>query len=292
MLPIALGLAGLVGATTLVYDGSTEQMFNVMSTGYYTILAYGAEGGTGVNTTGGAGAEIGGTFFLTAGETLDIYVGGEGATGNVADDTGGGGGGGGTFVVLAGATPTLLVVAGGGGGGAWMDTNGLPGLTGTTGGNGTGSGAGAGGTGGLGGGGAMEADGGGGGGGYSSGGTNSGLDGGDGGSGYPTLTGGSAGSGYQGAGGFGGGGGGGEIGGGGGGGYSGGGGGTGNGADGGAGGGGGSYLDLIATDPIEFSGVTTPDGNGYVEIFEPEPGTFLMLGVGLLALAAVRAARA
>ena len=71
------------------------------TTGSYQILAFGAQGG---NAAGGLGAEIGGDFTLTAGESLQIAVGGIG-----------GGGGGGSFVISPGNAP--LVIAGGGGGG-------------------------------------------------------------------------------------------------------------------------------------------------------------------------------
>ncbi len=80
------------------------------------IEAYGAEGGTansenGVPQPGGLGAHIGATVTVTPGETLDILVGGQGASAGSCTA----GGGGGSFIVRAGNTP--LVVAGGGGGG-------------------------------------------------------------------------------------------------------------------------------------------------------------------------------
>lgn len=84
----------------------------VPATGLYQITAYGAQGGNtiGADTGGGLGAQIGGDFKLTAGEVLQIAVGGAGEPGPVV-----GGGGGGSFVVGPDNTP--LVIAGGGGGG-------------------------------------------------------------------------------------------------------------------------------------------------------------------------------
>jgi hypothetical protein len=283
-----LALAGPAEATvTSSFMGATEQTFVVPATGFYTILAYGAQGGSGIQNSGGLGAEMGGTFLLTAGETLDIFVGGEGSSG--VSDLGAGGGGGGTFVVLAGSTPTLLVAAGGGGGASWMAINGLAASTSQAGVNGQSeygnTGGGAGGTGGSGG--AADDGGGGGGGGYGGDGTGGdfgGFGSGANGLGYPTLTGG-AGD-HGGAGGFGGGAGGANASGGGGGGYSGGGGGQTNDNDGaaGGGGGGGSYLDASVLNPIMISGVITTDGNGLVEISKPEPGSFLLLGAGWMLL--------
>jgi hypothetical protein len=70
------------------YTGSLDS-FTVPVTGTYRILAFGAQGGggSGGSNPGGNGAEIGGEFSLTAGEVLQIAVGG------------GGQGGGGSFVV-------------------------------------------------------------------------------------------------------------------------------------------------------------------------------------------------
>ncbi len=88
------------------YTGSLVT-FTVPTADTYQILAYGAQGGDSgfPGGTGGRGAEIGGDFILTAGEILEIAVGGAGR---------GIGGGGGSFVVGPGNTP--LVIAGGGGG--------------------------------------------------------------------------------------------------------------------------------------------------------------------------------
>lgn len=104
--------------------------YTVKVSGLYEIIAYGAQGGAGVNSigsagVGGLGAEIGGEFRLTKNESLLILAGGRGGggsgigIGNIYSSGtfigGGGGGGGGSFVFGPNMTP--LVIAGGGGGG-------------------------------------------------------------------------------------------------------------------------------------------------------------------------------
>jgi hypothetical protein len=191
-----LGLAAAGSAVRAVpfdftYTGSLVT-FTVPSTGTYQILAFGAQGGNsgaisdGIGV-GGSGAEIGGDFSLTAGEVLQIAVGGAGMS-VVTPGRGGGSGGGGSFVVGPGNTP--LVIAGGGGGGgefAGGNTPGGGGLTGPDGGStspqfpgGTGGSGGAG----------VPSGGGGGGGGFFSAGGGGFFSGGFGGGGFPDLTGG------------------------------------------------------------------------------------------------------
>ncbi len=253
----------------------TIQTFNVTESGEYEITAEGASGGSGnagAGGTGGAGAEATGIFLLTAGETLEIVVGGKGSTGD-GDSGGGGGGGGGSFVFIeSDGTLTPLIVAGGGGGGSYSGATGSDGEGGkasSTGDDGLNSG-GTGGTDGTGGGGGNgNGPGGGGGGGYEGGAggaeTSSAVAGGS------TITnfGGGGGSDGTDNGGFGGGGGGGYNGGGGGGGYGGGGGGgggdgSGTGTNDGGGGGGGSYD--AGTDAVETAAVN--NGNGAVTLAE------------------------
>ena len=85
----------------------------VDTTGDYDIVAFGAQGG-GVNAVkGGYGAEVGGTVHLTAGEKLEIVVGGQG---NFRTTSAAGGGGGSFVLANIGGTYQPLVVAGGGGG--------------------------------------------------------------------------------------------------------------------------------------------------------------------------------
>jgi|ERR1017187_5956711 hypothetical protein len=242
--------ASSANADTITYSYSGGIVTDTISTtGTYLITAAGAQGGNGrFQGQGGLGALLSGDVFLTAGEVLDIAVGGRGLSFN------GGGGGGGSFVLAPSAVP--LVVAGGGGGGYGVDGQG-----GQTGVAGSGQGGASGGTCGGGGGAGLNGNGQDGGGGFECGGGSGGGD-------YANSF--TGGAGYNGSnGGFGGGGGAGvetpgTQSGGGGGGYS-----------GGAGGaifasgyGGTSYFDPSFTNTIATAG--TNSGNGYVTItFEP-----------------------
>jgi hypothetical protein len=288
---LALVVPGSIARATpfdFTYTGSVVD-FTVLATDSYQILAFGAQGGdytTNGNVTGpgGLGAEIGGDFNLTAGEVLQVAVGGAGMSG-----VGVGGGGGGSFVVGPGDTP-LVIAAGGGGGGILLNpftgmTTGDPGEGGLTGLNG-GSTGGPGGTNGNGGGaGDFLGQGppGGGGGGFFSAGGNA-IAGGTGGGAFEdpilTLAGGTPGGGF-------GGGGGGPAGGGG---YSGGSGGTFHGITGAFpehGGGGGSFD--AGTDPTLVADFQS--GNGEVVITEiaavvPEPASIALLGASVAGLVA------
>src|SRR5215831_13949918 len=110
----ASDMAARAAPIDFTYIGSLVT-FTVPTTGSYQILAFGAQGGITAGSLsgglGGRGAEVGGDFGLTAGEVLQIAVGGVGMPGS---GTGGGGGGGGSFVV--GPSNTPLVIASGGGG--------------------------------------------------------------------------------------------------------------------------------------------------------------------------------
>jgi hypothetical protein len=255
-------------ADTFVFDGNTAQSFVASSSGEYQITAFGAAGGNEAGTgVGGKGAEIGGEFALTAGEILNIYVGGAGNFGG-----NGGGGGGGSFVTTGG---NALLVAGAGGGAGNFENGGDGQISASSSQGGSGGPF-------------NRGDGGGGGGFTSDGGDSDGGDNnGDGGKGFPTLTGGAGKSfGGGGAGGFGGGGGGGFVGGGGGGGYSGG--------DGGIDGGGGGGSFNGGADPILIAGENS--GNGSVIItrigdITPEPFPCALIGGSLLALCVWRARR-
>jgi len=138
----ASGPAAYAQRITFSYTGKLVT-WTVPKTGFYQIIAFGAQGGTcnftlqGQNVVGagGFGAEIGGTFILTASEVLQIAVGGAGS------DQCAGGGGGGSFVVDPDNRP--LVIAGGGGGGGFTSNFfsfafGVPGQGGLTSGDGDG----------------------------------------------------------------------------------------------------------------------------------------------------------
>jgi hypothetical protein len=109
-LPLAVTSRAEAAPIVFDYTGSLVT-FVVPTTDTYEIIAFGAQGGgedlfgsSGLSE-GGKGAAIGGNFSLTAGEVLQIAVGGAGSFSD-------GGGGGGSFVVGPGNTP--LVIAGGG----------------------------------------------------------------------------------------------------------------------------------------------------------------------------------
>ena len=107
--PLALfAFAATAEPIIFASDGNRFQGFTAPTDGIYEIVAFGAQGGSSFGHGGGLGAEIGGDFVLTAGETLRIAVGAMGGSSAV------GGGGGGSFVVDPGSMP--LVIAGGGGG--------------------------------------------------------------------------------------------------------------------------------------------------------------------------------
>ena len=264
---------------TISYSGIIAT-YTIQTTGTYDITAFGAQGGSsGPDNVGGDGAEIGGDFFLTAGEVLSIVVGGAG------DASGGGGG---SFVIETfDGTNTVhqpLLIAGGGGGAnsAGGNHNGDGGQTGTSGSAGSGTGGGAGGA--LGAGGMPGFTGSafaGGGGGYSGGAGGMG-------SGVHATSGYAYGSGYAGgaaghsggAGGVGGGGGG-SYGGGGGGGYGGGGGGV------YAGGGGGGSLDN-GTNQVLVGAENPGDGLVTIELLCFLRGTRILTPTGEMGVEALR----
>jgi PEP-CTERM motif len=268
-------LAWAAEAAAASYTIPGQYSFVAPVSGEYAIEVFGASGGNSFFPVGGQGAEVSGDIFLTRGEDLTLFVGGQGVS------VGDGGGGGGSFVFLG---AEVLAVAGGGGGAA-SDRDGGPGLAGTSGGGGSGFPAGNGGVGGAGGGGGSSLTGnnGGGGAGVLSGAAGYGGDGvggvGVGGLGGKFPNGGGAGDG-GGAGGFGGGGGASSGGAGGGGsGFSGGGG----GGFSGGGGGGGSYLSSVFTEQVLTGGVNRGDGSISIAIV-PEPSTWAMMLAGFAGL--------
>jgi hypothetical protein len=272
-----LACAAEANAETFTMPGMFS--FTATVSGEYAVELLGASGGnsTAGGGVGGLGAEVSGDVFLTAGEDLTLFVGGQGVTGSYA-----GGGGGGSFVFQG----TDVLAVGGGGGGAG-DNEGVlagPGLAGTSGGAGGGAGVGGvNGNGGAGGGNDGSAAGGGGAG------VNPGAAG-YGGNGASVFFGfggkfpnGGAGGLSGGNGGFGGGGGGALGGGGGGSGFSGGGGGY---AGSSGGGGGGSYLASLVTDQVLSAGVNSGNGSISVDLLRtvPEPSTWAMMAAGFAGL--------
>ncbi len=103
----------LNGSVTIVSGGI--QTWTVPVTGNYEITTTGASGGCDGQAYGGRGAQMRGTFSLTAGAVLKILVGQKGGDGyNYGTGSDGGGGGGGSFVTTLANTP--LIIGGGGGG--------------------------------------------------------------------------------------------------------------------------------------------------------------------------------
>lgn len=95
-----------------------------------TIETWGAQGGAGTPTTANYGGYAKGVFAVAAGNTLNIYAGGQPSTtaggfnGGGAGDGLGFGGGGGSDVRLNGTalSDRIIVAGGGGGGGVWSTT--------------------------------------------------------------------------------------------------------------------------------------------------------------------------
>jgi hypothetical protein len=260
---LALG-ATSAEATTVVFSTPGSTTWTAPSTGVYVVEAWGAQGGASENSSGGLGAEIGGTFHLTAGQTLDIVVGYAGYSGLKSGSGGFGGGGSGAYNSGDG----LYVLAGGGGGGGLTGSNGGPGQPATPNGAGQAGYGSAGGPGGAGG--VMGTDG--------HGGSTSAS--GQGGGGFIvfnflTMEGGYGG--YDGGGGGGG--------------ASGGGGGDGNNSalgGGGGGGGGGGSLFRGGVLTVGLSGVRAGDGEvliSSVAVPEPETWSLMISGLGLLGYA-------
>jgi len=146
------------GSQTFTFTGAVQTFTVPAGVTSVTVDTYGAEGGLGVNAgadAAGLGGRVVATITVTPGETLDVYVGGQGGAGapgaagaggaggfngGASGGNGGangvaGGGGGGASDVRRGGT--RLVVAGGGGGGGNNNQGGFGGAGGgPTGGNG------------------------------------------------------------------------------------------------------------------------------------------------------------
>ena len=82
-----------VFSKTFTYDGEHRQTFTAPATGWYTLEAYGAQGGNCGTNNGGFGGYATIRYQLTAGRTLYIYVGEQGGS-STAGGRGGWNGGG------------------------------------------------------------------------------------------------------------------------------------------------------------------------------------------------------
>jgi hypothetical protein len=136
---LAVIAAGAASSSEIDYGYTgAAQFFTVPFTGEYQITAAGAQGGNAGGNVGGEGAKLGGLFDLTAGDTLELDVGGQGgygySGGSVATTVQGvnissfhyGAGGGGASWVRDNGFDLLLTAGGGGGAGALLpieDTN-------------------------------------------------------------------------------------------------------------------------------------------------------------------------
>ena len=153
------------GSQTFNYTG-TVQTFAAPVSGTYTLDLYGAQGGSTSQYTGGLGGRTQGTINLTAGQTINIYVGEQPSTtaggwngGGISGGNGRGGGGASDIRVGGTALNNRVVVAAGGGGGG-LNSSGFTGSNGAIGGGATGnSSTASSGGGGLGGGGTQSAGG-------------------------------------------------------------------------------------------------------------------------------------
>ncbi len=131
------------GTATLNYTGAV-QTFTAPATTTYNLQLRGGRGGNGLNTQGGFGGTATGSLALTAGQTINVYVGGQG--GNAAGIPGwngggqggldigagqhGGSGGGASDIRIGGvALANRVIVAGGGAGGGRDGTTGVGGGT-------------------------------------------------------------------------------------------------------------------------------------------------------------------
>ena len=111
------------GDATLFSYAGAAQSYDVAGDGYYLLEVWGAQGGRGGtygNQVGGNGGYTTGIAKLAAGESVWVYVGGQGDGGNTPVKTNYGGfNGGGNGAVRIGADSLFnrIIVAGGGGGG-------------------------------------------------------------------------------------------------------------------------------------------------------------------------------
>jgi hypothetical protein len=100
-----------INGTLFSYTGSIFDWI-APTTGTYSFVVDGAQGGQGNADYGGYGAEVTGNVFLTAGDELALLAGGGGESGYCCGVAGGGGGGG-SFVyeVSSGTVPEPATLA-------------------------------------------------------------------------------------------------------------------------------------------------------------------------------------
>ena len=138
---IPLGLYADSGTNVFNYTGGQQQFVVPEGVTSVTIQATGAKGGGG---NGGKGAKATATYSVTAGETLYVYVGGQGTTsaggfnggGGIGEGYGAGengfGGGGASDVRQGGTAPANRIIVGAGGGGQGPSTAAVSGGNGGT----------------------------------------------------------------------------------------------------------------------------------------------------------------
>jgi hypothetical protein len=123
-----IGGIAVSGTSTFNYNGGMQTFVVPPGITSIQVECYGAQGANGIGIspgTGGLGAYVSGTMAVTPGQTLNIFVGGQGSGttggyngGGNGGGTFGGGGGGATDIRVGGiALANRVVVAGGGGGG-------------------------------------------------------------------------------------------------------------------------------------------------------------------------------
>ncbi len=104
---VAISLVGVNNSTQVFdYSGAIED-YTFTTTGLYSIVAAGGQGGSTFGAVGGLGAEVGGTAMFTAGSMLELVVGG----GGVGDPFDGGSGGGGSFVFETYVAPAAVTTS-------------------------------------------------------------------------------------------------------------------------------------------------------------------------------------
>lgn len=130
-----LGADTLISTTPFSYTGGLQYYTIPQGADYITVKAWGAGGGAGVVTQGGAGAFVDAGYVAIPGQILTVSVGGGGSgfmTGgwpNGGSAAGLGGAGGGGYTRVTGYAVEAIAGAGGGGGngGSWGGVGGAGG---------------------------------------------------------------------------------------------------------------------------------------------------------------------